>query len=104
MAETPVTDITLDPAVSKLIEYAKEKKTLSYDELSDFLPEHIANSDKIEQVLILLETNNVQLIEEEAGAEEEAESRKSAENEKSGWCITKKNPQWTIRSNCICGK
>jgi RNA polymerase primary sigma factor len=82
MTEAPVTDITLDPAVAKLIEYAKDKKTLSYDELSDFLPEHIANSDKIEQVLILLETNNVQLIEEEAGAEEEAESRKNAENEK----------------------
>jgi RNA polymerase primary sigma factor len=82
MAETPVTDITLDPAVVKLIEYAKNKKTLSYDELSDFLPEHIANSDKIEQVLVLLETNNVQLIEEESGAEEETESRKSAENEK----------------------
>ncbi|MDR0587079.1 MAG: RNA polymerase sigma factor RpoD [Treponema sp.] len=82
MTETPVTDITVDPAVAKLIEYAKDKKTLSYDELSDFLPEHIANSDKIEQVLILLETNNVQLIEEEPGAEEEAEARKSAENEK----------------------
>ncbi|MDR2143721.1 MAG: RNA polymerase sigma factor RpoD [Treponema sp.] len=82
MTETPVTDITIDPAVAKLIEYAKDKKTLSYDELSDFLPEHIANSDKIEQVLILLETNNVQLIEEESGAEEEAETRKSAENEK----------------------
>ncbi|MDR1506933.1 MAG: RNA polymerase sigma factor RpoD [Treponema sp.] len=82
MTEAPVIDITLDPAVAKLIEYAKNKKTLSYDELSDFLPEHIANSDKIEQVLVLLETNNVQLIEEEAGAEEEAESRKTNEAEK----------------------
>ncbi|MDR0403489.1 MAG: RNA polymerase sigma factor RpoD [Treponema sp.] len=82
MTEAPVIDITADPAVVKLIEYAKDKKTLSYDELSDFLPEHIANSDKIEQVLILLETNNVQLIEEEAGGEEETESRKSGETEK----------------------
>ncbi|MDR3124054.1 MAG: hypothetical protein LBU16_09805, partial [Treponema sp.] len=31
--------MALDPAVVKLIEYAKEKKTLSFDELSDFLPE-----------------------------------------------------------------
>ncbi|GHT95047.1 RNA polymerase sigma factor RpoD [Spirochaetia bacterium] len=77
-------DLALDPAVLKLIEYAKEKKTLSYEELSDFLPEHIANTDKIEQVLVLLEANNVQLIEEEAAGDEEveAEPRKAAETEK----------------------
>jgi RNA polymerase primary sigma factor len=71
-----------DPAVIKLIEYAKEKKTLSYEELSDYLPEHIANSDKIEQVLALLEANNVQLIEEEGNSEEESGTRKAPENEK----------------------
>jgi RNA polymerase primary sigma factor len=76
--------MVLDPAVVKLIEYAREKKTLSYDELSDFLPEHITNSDKIEQILILLEANNVQLIEEESSGEEESESeqRKNAGAEK----------------------
>jgi RNA polymerase primary sigma factor len=68
-----MTDLQLDPAVLKLIEYAKEKKILSYEELSDYLPEHIANSDKIEQVLALLETNNVQLIEDDAGGEDETE-------------------------------
>ncbi|MDR2630790.1 MAG: RNA polymerase sigma factor RpoD [Spirochaetaceae bacterium] len=79
-----MTDLQLDPAVLKLIEYAKEKKTLSYDELSDFLPEDIANSDKIEQVLALLEANNVQLIEDEGTGEDESESdtRKNAESEK----------------------
>ncbi|MDR1950589.1 MAG: RNA polymerase sigma factor RpoD [Spirochaetaceae bacterium] len=84
MTDLPTPDMALDPAVLKLIEYAKEKKTLSYDELSDFLPEHIANSDKIEQVLVLLEANNVELIEEEASGEDEggAESRKARETEK----------------------
>ncbi|MDR2501105.1 MAG: RNA polymerase sigma factor RpoD [Treponema sp.] len=79
-----MTDLQCDPAVLKLIEYAKEKKILSYEELSDFLPEHIANSDKIEQVLVLLEVNNVQLIEEELAGEEEgaADSRKPSEAEK----------------------
>ena len=73
----------LDPAVAKLIEYAKEKKSLSYDELSDFLPEHIVNSEKIEEVLALLEENNVQLIEEEnLSEEEEVEERKEPETEK----------------------
>jgi RNA polymerase primary sigma factor len=60
-----------DPAIIKLLEYAKEKKTLSYEELSDFLPEYITNSDKIEQVLALLEANNVQLIEEDSVSEED---------------------------------
>ncbi|MDR2184786.1 MAG: RNA polymerase sigma factor RpoD [Treponema sp.] len=84
MTEVRTPDMVLDPAVVKLIEYAREKKTLSYDELSDFLPEHITNSDKIEQILILLEANNVQLIEEESSGEEESESeqRKNAGAEK----------------------
>lgn len=79
-----MTDLQLDPAVAKLIEYGKEKKTLSYDELSDFLPEHIVNSDKMDEVLALLEANNVQLIEEESASEDEAEAevRKGPETEK----------------------
>ncbi|MDR0997964.1 MAG: RNA polymerase sigma factor RpoD [Treponema sp.] len=77
-------ELSIDPAVIKLIEYAKVKKALSYEELSDYLPEHIANTDKIEQVLALLEKNNVQLIEEESAGEEdsEPEPRKAKETEK----------------------
>jgi RNA polymerase primary sigma factor len=77
-------DMALDPAVLKLLEYAREKKSLSYDELSDFLPESIANSDKIEQVLVLLEVNNVQMIEEEAAGEDESDGdrRKTQDTEK----------------------
>ncbi|MDR0323937.1 MAG: RNA polymerase sigma factor RpoD [Treponema sp.] len=60
-----------DPSIIKLLEYAKQKKSLSYEELSDFLPEHINNSDKIEQVLALLEANHVQLVEEESSAEDD---------------------------------
>ena len=73
-------ETALDPAVIKLIEYAKEKKTLSYEELSDYLPEHISNTDRIEHVLALLEANNVQLIEEENAGEDEgaADSSKNA--------------------------
>jgi RNA polymerase primary sigma factor len=63
--------VPLDSAVIKLIEYAKEKKTLSYDELSDFLlPEDIANSDKMEQIFVLLNTNNIQLVDEDILEEE----------------------------------
>ncbi|MDR0320277.1 MAG: RNA polymerase sigma factor RpoD [Treponema sp.] len=72
-----------DPAILKLLEYGKLKRTLSYEELSDFLPEHITNSDKIESVLALLEANNVQLIEEEGSSEEdETDTRKGQETAK----------------------
>jgi RNA polymerase primary sigma factor len=72
-----------DPAIFKLLEYAKTKKSLSYEELSDFLPEHITNSDKIEQVLALLEQNNIQLIEDDGTAEEEeTESPKGQDSAK----------------------
>jgi RNA polymerase primary sigma factor len=79
-----MTDLQLDPAVLKLIEYAKEKKSLSYEELSDYLPEHIANSDKIEQVFALLEANNVQIFQEESPGEDEGEleARKTPRSEK----------------------
>jgi len=76
-------EVASDPAIIKLIEYGKEKKTLSYEELYDFLPENISNSDKIEQVFILLEANNVQLIEEDnSSEEEETTTRKDQANAK----------------------
>jgi len=72
-----------DPAIIKLLEYARQKKALSYEELSDFLPEHITNSDKIEQVLALLEANNIRLVEEEDISEEdENDASKDQENAK----------------------
>ena len=77
-------DAALDPAIIKLIEYAKDKKNLSYEELSDYLPEHIANTDKIEQVLALLEANNVQLVEEDSAGTEEEESDGKRKKSESG--------------------
>ncbi len=68
-------DPELDPAVAKLLEYAKSKKTISFDELSDFLPEEILNSDKIDGVLALLESNNIQLEEEDLQMDEPAEPK-----------------------------
>ena len=59
-----MTDIKTDPAIIKLLEYAAGKKRISYDEVNDFLPEDITNSDKIEEVITLLEQNNIQLEED----------------------------------------
>ncbi|GMO56206.1 MAG: RNA polymerase sigma factor RpoD [Termitinemataceae bacterium] len=60
------------PAVLKFLAYAaKEKKVISYDDLAEFLPEEIASTDKIEYVLALLETNNIQLIEDSSEDDED---------------------------------
>jgi len=76
-------DASKDPAVIKLIEYAKEKKSLFFEELADYLPEHIANTDKIEQVLALLAEKNIQVIEEDLSDEDEAEQdTRKIENDK----------------------
>ena len=60
-----MTDQELDPAVAKLLEYAKEKKELTWDELNELLPAEILNSNKMDSVLVLLEKNNIQIQDEE---------------------------------------
>ena len=74
-------DLELDPAIAKLLEYAKTKKTISFDELSDFLPEQVLNSEKIDGILALLEANDIRLEEEDIQIEDEI-AVKEAEAEK----------------------
>ena len=62
-----------DPAVRKLLEYAKGKKSVSYDEVSDFLPDAIVNSDRIEEVIALLSKHSIKLADEEISLEIEEE-------------------------------
>ncbi len=66
-------DLELDPAVVKLLEYAKEKKVLSWDEVNDLLPESIVNSEKMDQVLVLLEKKQIQLLEEDSSTDEDSQ-------------------------------
>ncbi len=54
-----MTEIQSNPAVVKLIAYAVAKKKVTYDEINDFLPDSIVNSEKIEEVITILENNNV---------------------------------------------
>lgn len=80
-----MTDLELDPAVVKLLEYGKEKKVLSWDEMNDLLPETIINSEKMDQVLVLLEKNKIQVLEEDSANDEEEsreENKKSDEGER----------------------
>ncbi|GHV64427.1 RNA polymerase sigma factor RpoD [Spirochaetia bacterium] len=73
----------IEGAVVKLLEYAKEKKSISFDELSDFLlPEDIADSGKMEQLLALLNANHVRLVEEEIDDTEKVSREKAGADTK----------------------
>ncbi len=74
-----MTELLNDPAVNKLLEYAKQKKKITYEEVNDFLPDEIANSDKIEDVFSLLEKNNIEI--EEDNLEMEMPMPEGAEEE-----------------------
>ncbi len=81
-----MTELETDPSVVKLLEYAKSKKKITYDEVNDFLPDSIVNSEKIEDVISLLEKNNVKLEDESEVAldEAEAEEEEIIEEEEEG--------------------
>ncbi len=68
-----MTDLAADPAILKLIAYAKKKKSITYDEVNDFLPEEIVSSDRIEEVIAILEKNEIKLEEEDLSLEVEEE-------------------------------
>ena len=56
----------LDPAVAKLLDYGKSKKEITWDEINELLTQEVVNSDKMDDILILLEKNNVQIKEEDS--------------------------------------
>ncbi len=68
-----MSDLQNEPAIIKLIEFAKGKKSITYDEVNDFLPDNIVNSDRIDEVIGLLERHNVKLEEEDLDLELEEE-------------------------------
>ncbi len=62
-----MSDLLTDPAVVQLLEYARQKKSISYEEVNDRLPDQLVNSDRIDEVAALLEQHDVTLEDEEAG-------------------------------------
>ena len=62
-----MSDLLTDPAVVQLLEYARQKKSISYEEVNDRLPDQLVNSDRIDEVAALLEQNDVKLEDDEAG-------------------------------------
>ena len=60
-----VTDLQQDPIMERLLDFARRKKTVTYDEVSDFLPDRIVNSDLIDEVGAILEKNGIKLEDED---------------------------------------
>jgi RNA polymerase primary sigma factor len=53
------------PEVLKLLDYAKDKQLISWDEINEILSQDFVNSPKMENVLQLLTKNNIQILEED---------------------------------------
>lgn len=70
-----MSELQTEPAVLKLLDYAKTKKSISYDEVSDFLPDSIVNTEKIDEVLALLEKNSITLEDEILDLEEDKQKK-----------------------------
>jgi RNA polymerase primary sigma factor len=62
-----------DPAVEKLLEYAKTKKAVSFDEVAEYLPGIIVNPDKIEEIIKLLSKNNIKIEGEDVRMDDDEE-------------------------------
>lgn len=81
--EKPVAE---ESDVKRLLDYGRDKKLISFDELHEILPDHIVNTEKFEIVLALLEQNNITVVTEDDNIAEdieaEAASRKNVSAKK----------------------
>ncbi len=58
-------DILSEPGIDALLEYAKKKKRINYDEINDLLPDSITSSEKIDEVINLLEAYHIEIIDDD---------------------------------------
>ncbi len=56
-------DEGVEPSVKKLLEYARAKQVVSWDEITEILTIEFVNSPRMEKVLQLLNNNNIQVME-----------------------------------------
>ena len=85
-----MTELQNDPAIKKIIEYGKSKKHITYDELNDMLPSELTSSDKLDEIIELLEKNDIVLDESEEdfdgedGDEDDEKSSSMSSDDKDG--------------------
>ena len=65
-------DNELDPAIAKLVSYAKDKKQITWDELNEILPpEILKDTESMAKVLNSLKENEILFVEDDASEDEE---------------------------------
>jgi RNA polymerase primary sigma factor len=71
-------ELALDsiPEVKKLIELGKANHEITYDEINDILPDKLLNSEKIDDIFILLNQLGVEVVEESTRKEPAAATKK----------------------------
>ena len=71
MRSPPISDLQHDPIVEKLVDFAKKKKSVSFEEVTGFLPDWIVNSDRIDEIAAILEKNGVKLQDEDTSKDDD---------------------------------
>ncbi len=66
-------DLKMDDSLKALIESGKRKGFLTFAQVNEFLPDDAVNSDRLDQLLQVLEEQGIELIEESEAEEREAE-------------------------------
>jgi len=78
-----MSDLVNDPAMAKLVEFAKKKGSVTFDEVKDMLPEELVNTEKLDGVYEFLAKQGIHIEEEDpleaVLAEEEEEQFESEE-------------------------
>ena len=57
-------DDVLDPQVQKLLDYARPRQVVTWDEITEILTQDFVNSSRMDEVLQILAQNNIQVMEE----------------------------------------
>jgi len=82
-APLPLLDLS-DAAVKKMIKQAKKRGYVTYEQLNSVMPSEEVTSEKIEDVLAMMNEMGINVVEtEEAEAEDEEETSEAAEEEES---------------------
>ncbi len=69
-----MSDIQNDTAMKKLLEFAREKGTISYDEVHELLPPELVTPENIDGVMVTLNRHNIRLSEEVQAQTEDLEA------------------------------
>ena len=73
-------EIKSNPVVEKLLKHAVSNKSISYDEISDWLPEELVKSDAMNDIIALLESNGVEITEDGSEIKAVAKSKTDADD------------------------